>query len=108
MQKFGLDTLKSEKLTAIELEIVKEQATSLGRAGRKLRLALEEYEKKKEGCDSERKDALIENVSQGVWELILQREFTGFLHGNLEWIKKHYDIPEEVYSRLGSKSATSK
>ncbi len=46
MQKFGLQRNSSSRYSAIELEIVKEQATVLGRAGKKLRLSLENYQQK--------------------------------------------------------------
>ncbi|RBP47156.1 hypothetical protein DFR28_10928 [Arenicella xantha] len=44
MQKFGLQRNSTRLHSAIELEIVKEQASVLGRAGKKLRLSLEKYE----------------------------------------------------------------
>jgi DNA topoisomerase VI subunit B len=84
MQKFGLDTLKAEKLSIIELEILQEKATSLGRAGRKLRTSLEALENSNA---ENNKEQLLNDVIDSVWELMLQREFSGFHHKNLEWIK---------------------
>jgi len=58
MQKFGLQTNRSSQHNAIELEIAREQATALGRAGRKLRVSLERYEER-------RYDMLSEKEQQG-------------------------------------------
>lgn len=73
MQKFGLDSLKTEKLSAIELEIVKEKATSLGRAGRKLRLSIEKYNK---NVSADNQENFIDEIAESVWELMLQREYS--------------------------------
>lgn len=98
MQKFGLDTLRSEKLSALEREILKETATALGRAGRKLRRALDTWQARSSESDEAR---LIDEICRSVWELVVQREFAGFVHGNLEWVRKHYAIPAEAVQRLG-------
>ena len=101
MQKFGLQRNSSSQYSAIELEIVKEQATVLGRAGKKLRLSLESYQQKHD--DKKTDDALIKEISNCVWELIIQREFIGFIDGNLEWVRRNYVIPEEAINLLGKK-----
>ena len=102
MQKFGLQRNASSRYSAIELEIVKEQATVLGRAGKKLRLSLENYQHKHN--DIKANEALIEEISNNVWELIIQREFIGFVDGNLGWIRSNYVIPEEAIRMLGKKN----
>ena len=101
MQKFGLQRNSSSQFSAIELEIVREQATVLGRAGKKLRLSLESYQQLRD--DKKTDDTLIKEISNCVWELIIQREFIGFINGNIEWIRKNYVIPEEAINLLGKK-----
>ena len=76
-------------LNAIELELVKEKATALGRAGRKLRLALEKHTK-----DPNEKSIL--NIRHAIWELMIQREIVGINTGNMEWIKENYVSPAEA------------
>ncbi|MGK0375166.1 MAG: hypothetical protein ACJA2E_001642 [Arenicella sp.] len=118
MQKFGLQRNSSSQYRAIELEVVKEQASALGRAGRKLRLSLERYQSN-QGTDStldisenleisntinlpnnlEMSD--IVEISNNVWELMLQREFLGFTESNLSWVLANYVVPQQALDRLG-------
>ena len=103
MQKFGLQRNQSSQLSLIEKEIIKEQASSLGRAGKKLRLSLENYEKQRHrNQNPEVSLRLIKEISNNVWELILQREFVGFIDGNLKWIRENYVIPDDAINLLGS------
>lgn len=103
MQKFGLQRSRVAKYSAIELEIAREQASALGRAGRKLRLSLESYQIKLDrGLVAEKEDIYLREISNNVWELVLQREFVGFIEGNMKWIKANYSIPEEALTMLGS------
>jgi len=102
MQKFGLQRNSSSRHSAIELEIVKEQASALGRAGRKLRLSLEKHQSILNGTQSisDMEHSILE-IANNVWELILQREFLGFTEGNFQWVQGHYHIPEAVLNHLG-------
>jgi hypothetical protein len=100
MQKFGLDTQRTQKLSVLEVEILREQATALGRAGKRLRVSIERFSvTQSTTATDERK--LIDEVAANVWELSLQREFVGMVQGNLEWIAEHYAIPREVLKKLG-------
>jgi hypothetical protein len=102
VQKFGLQRNSSGLPNAIELELVKEQATSLGRAGRKLRLSLEAYNELLNEQPSDSGELkLIHEISANVWELMVQREFIGFIEGNLQWVKQNYLIPEKAIKLLG-------
>jgi len=74
MQKFGLQTNRSSQHSAIELEIAREQASALGRAGRKLRVSLEQYECRRHiGLSKNEENILIKEISENVWALMLQR-----------------------------------
>lgn len=102
MEKFGLQRNRSSQLNFIENEIVKEQASALGRAGRKLSLSIEDYNKECDhNPDPDKLSRLINDISNSVWELAVQREFVGFIEGNLSWIKKNYVLPEEAIRALG-------
>lgn len=102
MQKFGLQRISASQHSAIELEVVKEQASALGRSGKKLRLSLEKYQAFLEYDHSpEEQHKLIEEISNNVWELILQREFLGFTDNNLQWVRQNYLIPDEAINTLG-------
>jgi len=103
MQKFGLRTNRSTHHSAIELEIAREQASALGRAGKKLRISLESYEKLRyKKLDSEDEKRIIKEISENVWALVLQREFLGFIEGNMKWVRENYVIPDAAIRSLGS------
>ena len=102
MQKFGLDSFSGKRHSALEFEIVKEQASALGIAGRKLNEALERYYRSEKEQSEEDLEDLLNDVVDKVWGLLLQREFLGFLHDNVDWISKKYNIPEAVFKRLGA------
>lgn len=102
MQKFGLQRNRSSLHSAIELEIAREQASALGRSGKKLRLSLERYEELiKQESSVKQRQKLIQEISNNVWELVLQREFLGFVENNLNWIRENYLIPDEAINTLG-------
>lgn len=102
MQKFGLQRNSSSTLGAIELEIAKEQASALGRAGRKLRLSLENYQGKLiHDLNTQQKNNLLTEIANNVWALLIQREFVGFVEGNLKWVRDNYVIPDEAIKMLG-------
>lgn len=105
MQKFGLQRRSPSLPNAIELELAKEQASSLGRAGRKLRLSLEAFAEfeasQSEGSPRSNTNDHLKKISNNVWELMLQREFVGFVEGNLKWVKANYKIPEQALLMLG-------
>jgi len=102
MQKFGLQTNRRSHHSTIELEIVREQASALGRAGRKLRISLESYEKQRHRNLSKKEEQiLIKGISENLWALILQREFLGFIEGNIEWVRENYVIPDAAIKSLG-------
>ena len=99
MQKFGLDSLLNTQKLAIELEIMEDQATALGAAGRKLDVALEKYWRQMDL--NEQADDLLIEVADAAWQLVLQREFIGFTHDNLAWLKRSYRIPAATFSLFG-------
>lgn len=102
MQKFGLQRNSSSRHTALELEIAKEQASSLGRSGKKLRLSLEKYQNKLNlNLSPDQRNDLLSEIAENVWALVLQREFIGFVEGNLKWVRENYVIPEEIFNMLG-------
>ena len=102
MQKFGLRTNRSSQHGTIELEIAREQASALGRAGRKLRLSLEKYDKQgRHAQSSSEQNSLIKEISENVWALMLQREFLGFIDDNMKWVRAHYVIPDAAIDMLG-------
>lgn len=102
MQKFGLQTNRSSHNCTIEVEIAREQASSLGRAGKKLRISLERYEAQRHNVLNESDErAHINEISESVWALMLQREFLGFIENNVNWVRENYIIPDAAIENLG-------
>lgn len=105
MQKFGLQRNGSSRHTALELEIAREQASALGRTGRKLRLSLEAYQGSlDDDLSAQQEKKLLTEIANNVWALLLQREFVGFVEGNLSWLRSNYVIPEQAIKMLGKQS----
>jgi hypothetical protein len=104
LQKFGLDSLKSEKMSALEREIAKEKSTSLGIAGKNLRDSIAKYRQSasQNAVASEERDRLLAFVLANVQALVVQRELVGFIHDNMYWIIQTYDLPKEALTKLGT------
>lgn len=100
MQKFGLDSQRTQKFNVLEVEILREQATALGRAGKRLRVSIEHFSATQFTTATDER-RMIDEIAANVWELSLQREFVGMVQGNLEWIAKHYTVPQEALKKLG-------
>ena len=105
MQEFGLNTLKSRKATALELEIAREKATALGAAGKKLEASLALYSRTCRANSPTRDlDRIAEEIAANISALIVQRELVGLVHENLNWALMSYEIPVAALRRLGVKT----
>jgi hypothetical protein len=95
--------------SALEAELFKERAASLGIAGEKLQSAIEEYERSvgSVGEADRRSGALLQIVANRAYELLVQRELNGLLHENVEWLTKAYRIPDSVLRILGIEAKRS-
>jgi hypothetical protein len=107
LQKFGLDSLLAGKPSSLELEIAKEKASSLGLTGQKLKKSLASYEKSmRSGVSVAEQERLIDEISNDLSALLVQRELMGLVHENLAWILETNGIPAAVLSRLGLRKKT--
>jgi DNA topoisomerase VI subunit B len=106
--KFG-HALRGRKANTLAQEIAEERAGALGRAGRKLELALSRYRVRLAANAATKEiDALLDEVAESLWYLIVQRELVGFVHENLRYVREHYDIPAAAFARMGqSRPATA-
>lgn len=88
----------------VEVELVRERAEALGRAGRKLEDAVTVYRaalRAAEGAlPAGRREALLADIAAQLYRLVLQRECSGARHGNLEAIRVAYDVPVEAIRRM--------
>lgn len=95
---------------ALQYEIMREQAGTLGRAGSKLESALQNYHNfiaQFGSSDTTKIGVLLDDIAARMWALALQRELIGFHHDNIEWICDTFDIPAAVFARLGVRLPTN-
>ena len=102
MQKFGLDSLKTQKSSPLELELAKEKSTALGIAGKQLQNSIAKYRKSisQVGVPSD-EDRLLAALAADIQALIVQRELVGLTHDNMQWVVQTYDVPKEALAKLG-------
>ncbi len=81
----------------LNYEIMGEQAASLGRAGRKVELALAALK----AADAEARPACLKAASDAVWAFLIQREIMGLR--DRDRVVAEYAIPREVMARLGAR-----
>lgn len=89
---------------ALRYELFREQAGALGVAGRQLCDALAAYSSHIQGGGvggQGRTEQLLDDVAGKAYALLLQREFVGLVHNNMEWLRATFDLPPEVWGRLG-------
>jgi len=49
------------------------------------------------------KNLVIQRITDTTFELMVQREFLGFINENIQLIYQHYNIPLEAINRIGVK-----
>lgn len=88
---------------ALDYEIAQEQASALGRLGRRLEAALAALADHDTGGlpgDAARK-ALVQQASEALWYFIVQREACGLR--DTRPVIRDYRVPAEVYARMGAR-----
>ena len=91
----------SSGLIGLDLEIMQEQAEALGRAGKKLKQAIDRFAAVETGMDATTRDALLNEIAARAWALMVQREHIGFKQECWRWVAREFDIPAEALKRLG-------
>lgn len=95
---------RAEEPLEVEVELVKERADALGRAGRQLEDAVTVYRAACEAADGDlpavSREVLLADIAAALYRLVLQRECSGARHGNLEAIRVAYDVPMEAIRRM--------
>jgi len=90
---------------ALEYELLREQVGALGIAGKQLRDSLAAYSKHVEHggvAGQHRTEQLLDEIASKVYTLLLQREFVGFVHNNIEWLSSSFDLPAGIWPRVGA------
>jgi hypothetical protein len=88
----------------VEVEIVRERAEALGRAGCALHDAIAAYRAASAAAGGSLRDDEEERhltaITASLYRLVIQRECAGARNGNLDAIRAAYDVPEVVFRRL--------
>lgn len=85
-------------LSALDQELAGEMADALGRAGRKVEVALQRCAETR-GNSAEALSATLDEAAQAVFALSVQRELCGLR--NQAAMIRQYDIPKDVMARVG-------
>jgi hypothetical protein len=84
-----------------DVAFAEDRAAALGRTGGSLVGALSRYrEAVADGCSAEVEEILLDEVAAWTYRLLLQRECAGARSGNLDAIRRAYDLPTAVLGRL--------
>ncbi|MET0294931.1 MAG: DUF6665 family protein [Phenylobacterium sp.] len=87
-------------LSVLEGELIGEQASALGRAGREVETAMGALHAFEGAPDAAERRALVRAAARAVWAYWVQREACGLLD-HRQVIREHR-IPREVLNRLGA------
>jgi len=86
---------------ALHYEVMQEQASALGRAGRALEAALAAlyaHDRDEKNTDEARRQ-LVAEAGEALWRFIVQRECCGL--GDSRAVMRDYRVPPEVQNRMG-------
>src|SRR5262245_47035856 len=92
----------------IEKEIAAERAAALGLASRRLRAAIQALGKfdGEGGSGVRRSDAartrLVQKASEACHAYVMQRELLGFGREDPALVRREYEVPPEVWNRMGA------
>lgn len=95
---------KDRKLAAVEAEIARERAESLARGAQRLRATLGTLRGFDAGTPVPGKDRaqLVHEASDACIGYLIQREIMGFGAQDAQAIRKDFQVPEDVWTRMGA------
>jgi hypothetical protein len=100
--RFSSGAPARKPLDALDYEIAQEQASALGRLGRRLEAALKalaDFDATAAAGAAERV-ALVDAASESLWQFLVQREACG-LRDSVR-VMRDYAVPGEVQAQLGA------
>lgn len=93
-----LPSTSGDLLSALDQELAGEMADALGRAGRKVEVALQRCAEAR-GSSADALSTALDEAAQAVFALSVQRELCGLR--NQAAMIRQYDIPRDVMARVG-------
>lgn len=81
-------------------ELADERAFTLGRAGRRLDDALAAYRAALADGDAAQLEAALAQARDAAWALSVQRECAGFRSPNFDWMREHWNVPDEILRQI--------
>lgn len=95
--------MKEKKLAAVEAEIAAERAAALGLAEGKLRRTLSALKTFESASSGRRTRAqLVDDAAEACLAYVVQREAMGIGAHNMRAMLAEYQIPDEVWNRMGA------
>jgi hypothetical protein len=93
---------RREALEQVDIDLAEERANALGRVGTRLEEAIADWQLLVEVGEAtvEQVEAALDEVARSAWALLVQRDCAGFRGDNLQWIRRHYDIPAAALRRI--------
>jgi hypothetical protein len=93
-----------QPIDALDYEIAQEQASALGRLGRRVEATLKALAEFDSASDDVRagadRFALVDAASDSLWQFLVQREACGLRDSAR--VMRDYGVPAEVQARLGA------
>jgi hypothetical protein len=100
-------SVKEKKLAAVEAEIARERAESLGRSSQRLRTTLTAVRTFDAGTRGTKPRAqLVAEASEACLALLVQGEVLGFGSRDAEEMRRDFEIPEDVWNAMGARRAS--
>lgn len=99
-----IKTMSEGFVDVITLEVAEEKAGALGRAGRRLEQALDEfrdYERSNAPHAPVKRERLLWELAERVYAFVVQREACGLRDSR--HVLRHFDIPREALARVGAR-----
>jgi uncharacterized protein DUF6665 len=96
-------SVKESKLKAVESEIARERAESLGRGAQRLRSSLDNLRQLDAGEPTHKsREQLVFEASTACLAYVVQREIMGFGAQDAQAIRTDFAVPGEVWDRMGA------
>ena len=108
--RLSSSTRVRQPVTALEYEIAQEQASALGRLGRRLEAALQalaDFDAAHGSADNPAlRAALLDAASHALWQFVVQREACGLRDSAR--VMRDYRVPADVQARMGASLSVSR
>jgi hypothetical protein len=93
--------MSQQFVDTVQLEIAEDQAGALGRTGRRLQEALEQFREHERRHSHATRERLLWDLAERVESLLVQREACGLRDSR--YVLAFYGVPHEAVARVGAR-----